>query len=482
MRRIPALVVTLAAVVVLVATTRTPGDDRVPVFAQVQQPWMPSVSRGTGADNWFCPGVPADREGRGGEGRGGEVVVANTTGDALRGRYSVLGEEGEQASDRIRIAPSERLVIDVDEIADGPYASVVVELDRGGGIVEQRAVDPGGDALSACSTKASAQWYLADGFTQDGSVNELVLSNPYDADAVVNLAIVTEEGARTPSEYQGFPIRARSVAVIDVAEVGARSEPIVAASVTASRGRVVLGRAQQFSGADRGGFTMTLGAPAPSDQWWFTVGERAEGVIEEYRLFNPSESDIAVTAAVLGVPPSGAFSGLATIEVRAGQVTRFAAGEVEALPQGPHALVFSTVEQPGIIVERVLTRVVARGHGTSVSLGGLTRPDGFVPNNWYIGTSPREETTDAITIYNTVNSDVTVQVSALGSAGFVVVRGLDRIRVPPGGVVSVDLTQRRALARTLLVSADAGVFVERQIPRRGPLGGTNTAWALPLDS
>jgi len=477
MRRIPALLITLAVIVALVVVTRTRPDDEVPVFADVQQPWMPSVSQRPAPTNWFCPGVPAE-----GEGRGGEVVIANTTAGVLRGRYSVLAEDGEQVSERIIIEPGARLDIDVDETADSAYASVVVELDHGGGIVEQRAVDPDGDSLAGCSTTASAQWYLADGFTEDDSVNELVLSNPYDTDAVVNLGIVTDEGARTPGEYQGFPVRARSVAVIDVADLGAQSEPIVAASVTASRGRVVLGRAQQFAGRERGGFTMTLAAPAMSDQWWFTIGERTEGVIEEYRLFNPTESDLEVAAAVLGVPPSGAFSGLATIDVPAGEVTAFAAGEVEGLPEGQHAFVFSTVEQPGIIVERVLTRTGSQGRATSVSLGGLARPDGFVANNWYLGTSPLEETTDAITIYNTANSEAMVEVRTLGPGGFAIVRGLDRIRVPPGGVVSTDFIQERALGRTLLVSATTPVFVERQIPRDGPLGGPSTAWEITLDA
>lgn len=478
MRRIPALLITIAAIAALVVVARTQPDDVEPVFADVRQPWMPSVSQRQAPSNWFCPGVPAD-----GEGRGGEVVIANTTGDVLRGRYSVLAEDGEQISERITIEPNARLEIDVDEAADSAYASVVVELDRGGGIVEQRAVDPDGDSLTGCSTTASAQWYVADGFTEEDSTNELVLSNPYDTDAVVNLGIVTDEGARTPGEYQGFPVRARSVTVIDVAELGARSEPIVAASVTASRGRVVLGRAQKFAGTERGGFTMTLAAPALAEQWWFAVGDRSEGVIEEYRLYNPTDSDVEVAAAVLGVRASGAFSGLATIEVPAGEVTAFAAGEVDGLPEGQHAFVFSTVEQPGIVVERVLTRSGPQGPATSVSLGAVARPDGFVANNWYLGTSPQAETADAITIYNTASTEAMVEVRTLGAGGFAIVRGLDRIRVPPGGVVSVDFTQRRALGRTLLVSsADAPVFVERQIPRDGPLGGTSTAWALPLDA
>ena len=72
----------------------------------------------------------------------------------------------------------------------------------------------------------SSQWYVADGFTVDDSVDELVLTNPYDVDAVINLDIATASGERSPAEYQGYPVPARSVAVVDLASLGARSEEL----------------------------------------------------------------------------------------------------------------------------------------------------------------------------------------------------------------------------------------------------------------
>lgn len=477
MRRLPALVLTITALVALVVVGRTTSDAEQATFAAALEAWMPSVSVGAGASNWYCPGVPAS-----GDGRGGEVVIANTTGTELRGRYSVLTGEGEQATETVTIAGNQRTEIDIGRAVDAPYASVVVELHRGGAVVEQRAIDPDGDTVTACSTATSARWYVADGYTVAGSSDELLLTNPSEGDAVASLTLFTAEGSRSPAEYQGFPVPARSVLVVDVAELGVQSEQIVGTSVTTTRGQLVLGRAQHFAGAERGGFTTTLGAAAPAGQWWFVVGERADGVVEEYRVLNPTDSDVEVTAAVLGVPPTGEFQGFTTFEAPAGEVTTFAAAEIEGLPDGRHALVFSTVETPGVVVERIITTTGDRGPATTVSLGALTRPDGFVANNWYVGTAPQEPTADALVIYNAVNADADVEVRALSAAGFVRILGLQRINVPAGGVVTVDLDRERVLGRTLLVSSNRQIFVERQIPRDGPLGGVTTAWPLPFDA
>ena len=132
------------------------------------------------------------------------MVVANTTGGVLRGRYSLLTPDGETVTEPLRLEPNGRTVIDVGEQVDAAFASAAVELDRGGAVVEQRAVDPSGDTISACSTVASALWYSADGYTVDGSVDELVLTNPYNSAAVVSLSIATDEGTQEPSEFQGF--------------------------------------------------------------------------------------------------------------------------------------------------------------------------------------------------------------------------------------------------------------------------------------
>ena len=58
-------------------------------------------------------------------------------------------------------------------------SALVVELDGGRGIVEQRAIHPSGDAVSSCANATSSDWYFADGFTVDGGTEQMILSNPF---------------------------------------------------------------------------------------------------------------------------------------------------------------------------------------------------------------------------------------------------------------------------------------------------------------
>ena len=75
-----------------------------------------------------------------------------------------------------------------------------------------------------------------------------MLTNPYDQSAIVDIGFATADGSRQPSELQGYPVPARSVQVIDMDAIAARDEPEVAVSVVATRGSLIVGRAQLYDG------------------------------------------------------------------------------------------------------------------------------------------------------------------------------------------------------------------------------------------
>ncbi len=179
-RRLPALVLTVAAIVTLVVVTRRTPVSSDAVFSERQAPWMPAVSENLEVPStWFCPGVPAR-----GDGVGGELILVNRTQRPLEGRLTFLADADRRVSRPITLDGFERRSIDLDEELTADYVSAVVELEGSGAMVEQRAVHPAGDAVAPCANRTSSQWYLADGFTVDGSIDELVLTNPYDVDAV----------------------------------------------------------------------------------------------------------------------------------------------------------------------------------------------------------------------------------------------------------------------------------------------------------
>ena len=484
-RAIPALVVLLVGFAALIVVGREQPTTTDAFFATPTGAWMPAVSDNAAlTGSWFCPGVPASDE----DGVGGDVVVANRNDEQLVGRFTILTPDGVGASESLVVEPWSRTTIDVDAFVTAPFASVVVEIDGGRGFVEQRAQHPAGDSVAPCADNTSDEWYLADGFTVDGSVETLVLTNPYDDAAVVDLVFATQSGESTPAAFQGFTILPQSVETIPIADLGARDEPVIAVKVAAERGRLVVGRAQHYLGGGRLGYGVTLAAPALRDQWWFADGEAGDGITETFAIYNPTDDDVQVDVVFLGIPLEAGYGDVAPIDVPARQVVVYdpsaaVEGEdgvaVSSVPPGRHASVFSTLADPSIVVERVLTRPAGDSVATSVVVGAPPRIDGYVASRWHLGLGPSDPTTAALVVYNVDNVDGTITIEAVGPGGPSAVPSLTDIPIGAGQVITIDLVDADALNAELIVQSTNRVFVERSLPRGNGLVGTSGSWALP---
>jgi hypothetical protein len=478
-RSIPALVVLLVGFAALMLAGRSGSAAPSPVFSSPAGTWMPAVTD-TGAltGSWFCPGVPASGE----DGVGGDVVISNRDSEQLVGRFTILTPDGVGAEQEFSVDPWAHTTVDVDAFVTASFASVIVEIDGGGGVVEQRAMHPAGDSVAPCSNDTSSEWYFADGFTVDGSVETLILTNPYDDAAVVDLGFATESGDATPSAFQGFTILPKSVKTIRIAELGARDEPVIAVRVEAISGRIVVGRAQHYVGGGRLGYDISLAAPALRDQFWFADGEQGEGITETYAVYNPTDSDVEVDVVLLGLPLEANFGDLPLIEVPSREVVVFDVADeslVGPLPDGRHSIVFSTQAEPAIVVERILTRPAGDLVATTVVMGAPPRPDGFVATRWHVGIGPSVPTPGALIVYNVDNLDGTITIESVGPAGPSAVDSLTDIPIAPGEVITIDLEDPDVLNRELIISATNRVFVERLLSRGGDLPGRSGSWALP---
>jgi len=476
-RAIPALIVVSVGFAALIAVGREQPTVAEPFFATPTGAWMPAVNDNTAlTGSWFCPGVPANGE----DGVGGEVVVANRDDEQLIGRFTILTPDGVGASETLVVEPWSRTTIDVDAFVTAPFASVVVEIDGGRGFVEQRSQHPAGDSVTPCADNTSDEWYFADGFTVDGSIETLILTNPYDDAAVVDLVFATEAGESTPAAFQGFTILPQSVEIIPIAELGARDEPVIAVKVAAERGRLVVGRAQHYLGGGRLGYGVTLAAPALRDQWWFADGEAGEGITETFAIYNPTDDDVQVDVVFLGIPIEAELDNI-TVDVPAHQVIVYdpAADEGSTLPPGRHAAVLSTLAEPSVVVERILTRPAGDSVATSVVMGAPPRIDGYVASRWHLGIGPLVPAPAALVVYNVDNGDGTVTVEAVGPGGPSAVPGLTDLPIGAGQVITVDLVDPAVLDRELIVGSSNRIFVERLLPRGDGLAGTSGSWALP---
>lgn len=474
-RGVPALVVVVLAVVGVVVAARDTPAPAVATFAPTRTPWMPAVSSTAAlTDTWFCPGVPVT----GDDGVGGEILIGNRSADPITAQVQWMGEPGTSVDETVTVEGFSTLTLDAAGRLEAPFVSAVVEVDGGRAIVEQRAIHPAGRPVAPCADRTSANWYLAEGFTVGGSLNNLVLTNPFDDAAIVNVSFATADGSRVPAAYQGLPVAPRSVRVIDLGApgAGAQGEERLAVRVESTRGQVVVGRAQHFLAGNRLGYTMTLGAPALRDQWWFADGDKGPGVSEQFSIYNPTDTSVEVDTIFLGI---AAVVDLDPLVIPPRQVVTFDPGQVPTLPEGRHATVFSTRSEPSIVVERVLTRTVDGRPASTVVMGAPPAPSGEpVPGTWHLVAGPDQPVTDALVLYNPDNVDGTVTVSAVGPDGLQPVPGLTELAIPAAGITTIDLVAEEVLGRELVVASSGRVFVERSLPS-GLGEGRTSSWLLP---
>jgi hypothetical protein len=474
-RRIPALVLLLAVIAGVVLTQRATAERDVPTFSVTAQGWMPAAPSTSGLlESWFCPGVPAT----GVDGVEGRLVMANRTDTTLEGTVLVFNDAVEERRLALSIDPWATATLDLDATLPGNIVGAVVEIEGGGALVEQYASHPDGDSVSTCANATSDQWFLADGYTVDGSLDQVLLANPFDQTVVVNVEFATEAGFRDPGSYKGLTVAPRSVRAIDLGApgAGAQSEPVLAVSVRATRGRLVVGRSQLFAGSERSGAQVTLATPALREQWWFADGVASSVGSEDYVIYNPTPDPVDVDVVFLGIA-TPAF--VEAIEVPPREAVTFDARTVPELPDGGHAAVFATADgTPSIVVDRVVTRRIEDASGTGVLTGAVVRQDGYSPTTWYVPEGPATATEGALVVHNVDNSPGTISVFAVGRSGPVPVDGL--VDVPYGAAerFTLDLVDPLVLGRQLVIEATTHVFVERSFPNG--VGELRTpSWAIP---
>ncbi|MEZ5298851.1 MAG: hypothetical protein R2697_21995 [Ilumatobacteraceae bacterium] len=80
------------------------------------------------------------------------------------------------------VDPWTTATLDLDATLPGSITGAVVEIEGGGALVEQVALDADGNSVAPCANATSDQWYLADGFTVEGSLDQVILTKPVRTD------------------------------------------------------------------------------------------------------------------------------------------------------------------------------------------------------------------------------------------------------------------------------------------------------------
>jgi hypothetical protein len=475
LRRFIAGVMVAATIVGVIVLQRSRPVHSVPAeFSRLGSATMPFVPKGDFVTSaWFCAGVPI-----GGAQLGGSAIVANPSETTLTGKITTFTDAPDAAAAGVPfdVPPRGTMVFDLAQLQPvGTFVSAMVEIYGGGGYVEQRADSPSGSAVSPCSNSTSSTWYFADGYTVEGSKEQLVITNPFPSAAIVNIREATSTESRTPQILQSLQVKPNSVLVISQ-DLLAKRELVLAITVTSSRGRVVVGRAQEYlTSVGRAGFTMTLGAPSLGDQFYFADGEVAPNVIERYSVYNASATDAVVNVTFLGLDPSLGFINPEPLTVPAGKVVSLIAADA-GVPDGRHGAVFSTETQGSILVERAITRQTGDTVATTVVMGA---PPSFASSRWSMAIGTDLAVDNILVVLNATGSPGTVTVKTLGAGGEVPVPGMEAIDLPASGVITIGVSDPTALGHPLVVESTQRIFVERLLPRDPGLRGRSGSFALP---
>ena len=475
---VPFVLVPLAAVALMPAGVLGPERPAsAPVFAALGAPTMPFVpSADFIGSTWHCAGVPSGADSA--DGFGGDLRVVNPTDGPLTAHVTVYSDAvgATPVEQDLELSPRSTEQVPLPGLLEGRYLAAMVEIGGSGAFVEQQARHPSGASVSPCANSTSADWYFADNYTRNGSQEDILITNPFPHDAIVDVALATNAGQRVPQDLQGIPVAARSIAIVTQDRLP-KDEAVLGIAVRSTQGRVVAGRAQHYTG-ERFGYSVMLGAPSLSTAWWFPDGDVADDVrFERYSIYNPSDRDVAVSANFWGVTDPE-FTGQWVETIPAGEVRSFLAGDFVDLPPGRHGIVFTTDGTEGVVVEQGITRKTGDTWHTSVAMGAPMVFEGA--RRWSMAYGSPTPAKEVLIVMNLDFEGGTVTVKTLGPAGEVVVPGLEAVALAGASVIAIPIPDDVAvLDAALVVESDRRIVVQRSLPRGGDLRGRSAALALP---
>lgn len=441
---------------------------------------------------WFCAGQTVGDD----TAADGTIVIANAGDETATGRLDVVTDVGDRLGDgdgegvpegqALEIPPHTTERIRLADLLEADWASAQVTLDRGDVAVEHEVEGAQGRDVAPCHTAASDRWYLPSGATTRDARYYLAVFNPMPIAATVDMAFATVEGTREPGDLQGIPVAPRSMVAVNVA-AAVTVRDLIAATVTARRGQVVVDRIQTFDGRGaatteeeaaeeafrRTGLTVTPAVPAARPTWTFPSGVRSVvrdaadevtgGIHEVVHVFNPGRREVSVSVAIeLDDPRRNGRLDPIPLTVSAGEVATF---DVDATPGVPeevrHSITVSAESGRSVVVERTL---VAEGDTDYVGVATSTGSP-LAARRWVFAAGGRSDDLDAVRIalVNPGDEAVDVELVSFGDGERADVVFDEPITVEPGGRQEVAIEGLPEGQTSIEVTASGPVIVERRI-------------------
>ncbi len=215
------------------------------------------------------------------------VLIQNPGDEAAAVNVTFMQPGGVNTERAYSLSPRSRFTVHVDAVL--PDAEVSTRIEASVPVVAERAMYfngrlAGHDTIGV--NHASQRWYLAEGYT-GGDFDEWVLiQNPNETEAAVNVQLQPQDQGVVDLSYS-VPPRSRFTIHVDDILPDAQVSTYVESSLP-----VVVERAQYLNSMRSG--TCSIAARSPSYTWFFAEGYTSEGFEEWLLVQNPQDTPTLV--------------------------------------------------------------------------------------------------------------------------------------------------------------------------------------------
>ena len=341
-----------------------------------------------------------------------DITSGNDRGDELSSdALAQPAVEGEAAASRLRQLPD-----GTEAVSAAASSSVSVSDD-----------DIAGFAASACRPPQMESWIVG-GDTETGSTGILLVANPGDVDATVQITVYGVNGATTPPGAEAVPIPPRTQVALPIAGLaGGEQSPVLRITATGSPVRASL-QSSLVRTLDPAGIDVQSSVRPAALQ--VVPGVRVVGAAGSAdssttiaRMLAQQDADVTVTVTESG-PDGGVVGDPDRVELQAGSPLEVDLG---ALPEGEYTV---TVDSSAPVVAAVWQTT---GFGAGSDYAWHTAaPDVAQPTLFAVPDGPQA----ALSVVNTGSDEATVTLTEQGGDS-------EDVEIAAGESVSVPVTAGR---------------------------------------
>jgi hypothetical protein len=219
------------------------------------------------------------------------VLLQNPNDSDALVTINFMRPDGVVHTEQVSVPARRRHSIHVDEVPGLENCEVSTQVTSNLPIVAERAMyfsydgkDGGHGTIGA--NQPSSTWYFAEGYTGGYFDTWVLLQNPNDSTAVVNLTFMRADGEVTTQQVS-VPARRRHSVHVD--KVPGLENCDVSTQVTSNL-PIVAERAMYFSYNGKKGGHATIGAASTETEWYLAEGYTGESFDEYVLLLNPGDT------------------------------------------------------------------------------------------------------------------------------------------------------------------------------------------------